>query len=498
VSGAGVLHHLPILQVLVPLLAAPVALLLRRGYPAWVLATGVSWLVLVMAMGLVRQVLINGTLSYELGGWAPPWGIEYRVDVLGAFMALIVSGIAAVIMPFSRRSLAAEIPADRSAMFYTLILLCLTGLLGIVMTGDAFNLFVFLEVSSLSSYALISMGRRREALTAAFQYLIMGTIGATAILIGVGLLYMMTGTLNMADLAERMPDIAHTRTVTAAFAFIVVGVALKTALFPLHLWLPNAYTYAPSVVSAFLAATATKVGVYMLLRFSFTIFGGLLAFEIMNLDRLLLVLALLAALYGSTAAVFQTDLKRMLAYSSVAQIGYTVAGVSFASLTGLTAGIVHLFNHALVKGGLFLVAGCVLLRIGNVTIERMAGLGRTMPWTMAAFVVGGLGLVGVPATAGFISKWYLVQAALERGWWPVAVVVLFTSLLAAVYVWRVVEVAYFRTPAQTSDAGVGEAPLSMLVSVWVMLAIMVYFGINASLTTGLARQAASGLLGTAL
>ena len=486
--------HLPALQVVVPLIAAPLCVILRRGALAWALALAVSWLSLVIAIALLARVLEVGVLSYALGGWPAPWGIEYRVDTVNAFVLLLVSAISALVLPYARASIAAELPAEQHHLFYTTYLLCLTGLLGITITGDAFNLFVFLEISSLSSYVLISLGNDRRALTAAFQYLVMGTIGATFILIGIGLLYMMTGTLNMADLAQRLTAVSGTRPVLAAFAFITVGISLKLALFPLHLWLPNAYAYAPSAVTVFLAATATKVAVYMLLRFVFTVFGGAFAFGATPLGAILLPLALIAIFTTSTVAIFQDDIKRMLAYSSLAQLGYMILGVSFASVTGLTATIVHLFNHALMKGALFMVMGSVYLRLRSVDIEDFRGLGRAMPLTMGAFVVGGLSLIGIPLTVGFISKWYLVLAALERGWWWAAALVLLGSLLGVVYVWRVVEVAYFQAPPQ-GRAAPAEAPLSMLIPTWTLIAANLYFGVDTERTLGVAGRAAAYLIG---
>jgi multicomponent Na+:H+ antiporter subunit D len=311
---------------------------------------------------------------------------------------------------------------------------------------------------------------------------------------------MVTGTLNMLDLAERLPPMTESRTVLAAFAFLTVGTGLKLALFPLHFWLPNAYAYAPSAVTAFLAATATKVSVYVLLRFLFTIFGAANSFELTALESLLIPLGAIAVLVCSTVAIFQTDVKRMLAYSSVAQVGYMVIGIGFASTAGLSAAIVHLFNHAMIKGGLFLALGCVVLRLGSARLESLAGLGRRMPLTMFAFVLGGLSLIGVPLTAGFISKWVLVQAAIERGNWLVAVVILAGSLLAVIYIWRVVEAAYFRPePEPGADpapgAEIAEAPLSMLIPVWVLIGASIYFGIDTSLTLGVAERAAEFLLG---
>ncbi len=486
--------HLPILQVVVPLIAAPLGLLFRRTPNlAWLLTLVISWLTLAISVALLAQVLTGGPISYELGSWAPPWGIEYRIDILSAFVLLIVSGVGALVILYARQSVEAEIPGDRIYLFYTMYLLALAGLLGIVTTGDAFNLFVFLEISSLSSYVLIALGAERRALTAAFRYLVLGTIGATFYVIGVGLMYQMTGTLNIADLAARLPDVVQTRTMLVAIGFLTVGIGLKLGLFPVHVWLPNAYTYAPSVVTAFLAATATKVAVYVLLRMYYTVFQGHL-FAPLPVDEILFVLGILAMLAMSAVAIFQTNAKRLLAYSSVAQIGYMILGISLVTVTGLTAGVLHLFNHALMKAALFLALGCVFLRIRSAKVDDMAGLGKAMPWTMAAFVLGGFSLIGVPLTVGFISKWYLILAALEKDWWWLAAIILISSLLAVIYIWRVVEVAYFRArPAEAPP--VTEAPLFMLVPMWALVLANIYFGIDTDLTVGTAARAAQFLMG---
>jgi multicomponent Na+:H+ antiporter subunit D len=373
-------------------------------------------------------------------------------------------------------------------------LLNLAGLLGIAITGDVFNLFVFLEISSLSSYVMISLSRDRRALVAAYRYLIMGTIGATFYIIGVGMMYQVTGTLNMVDLATLIPNLTDNRTVMVALAFLCVGLSLKLALFPLHLWLPNAYAYAPSAVSAFLASTGTKVAVYALARILFTVFGGSGLIDDFGLQELLVVLAVAAMIGGSAVAIYQSNVKRLLAYSSIAQIGYMILGLSMASVIGMTAGLVHLFNHALMKGGLFMVMGCVFFRLSSVQVEDMEGLAKRMPLTMAAFVAGGFGLIGMPLTAGFISKWHLIQAALEKGWWGAVAVILVSSLLAVIYIWRVVEAAYFKPPPKGA-AEISEAPLSMLVPMWVMIGMSYYFGIDATLTLDITTGAAETLLG---
>jgi multicomponent Na+:H+ antiporter subunit D len=322
----------------------------------------------------------------------------------------------------------------------------------------------------------------------------MGTLGATFYITGVGLLYMQTGSLNIADLGKLIPDVADSRTVQAALAFMTVGLCVKLALFPLHMWLPNAYAFAPSVVTVFLAATATKVAVYALVRVIFTIFGGVDILEAVQISDVLIAMAIVAMFGGSAVAIYQTNIKRMLAYSSLAQIGYMILGLSMNSVLGVSAGLVHLFNHAMMKGGLFMVMGCVVYRIGSAKLGDMAGLGKQMPVTMGAFVLGGLSLIGVPLTVGFVSKWALLQAALEKGWWPIAVLIVISSLMAVVYIWRVVEVVYFQA-APAGRVAVKEAPLMMMIPMLTLIGAAYYFGIDGTTTMDIAGRAAESLIG---
>jgi multicomponent Na+:H+ antiporter subunit D len=479
-----------------PLLTATLCVIVRRPLLAWAVAAFNAWAAVVNASVLLYQVVTAGTISYAEGGWPVPWGIELRIDLLNALVLLVVTSICAVVLLAAPRALAAEVPEDKHYLFYAAYMLCMTGLAGMTVTGDAFNVFVFLEISSLSSYALISQGRTPRALTSAMQYLVMGTIGGTFILLGIGMMYMTTGTLNIVDMADRLAVVGPNRTVLVALACIGVGAGIKLALFPLHIWLPNAYTYAPALVTAFLAATATKVAYYVLVRFVYSIFQLNLAFEVTRLDAVLMPLAIAAMFAGSLVAIYQDDVKRMLAYSSVAQIGYMVLGLSLHNEAGLTGGLVHVFNHAVMKCGLFLALAAVLLRVGSTRLEAFAGLGRRMPLTFAAFVVGGLSLIGVPLTVGFVSKWYLVLGALDAGLWPVAFLILASSLLAVVYVWRVVEVGYFGEPTEGA-AEVAEAPFSVLLAMWILIGATVVFGVFTSLSAGIASAAARMLLGGA-
>lgn len=487
-------QHISVLVVMVPLMAAPLCVIFRNGTASWAWATVIAAANFALAVVLIQQVMANGTIVYALGQWEGPWGIVYRIDEVGALVVVIVAAIAAIVMPYAKQSIEREIPKERHYLAYCMMLLCMSGLIGMAITGDAFNLFVFLEVSSLATYVLISLGNDRRALTAALRYLILGTLGATFYVIGLGMLYMMTGSLNMTDLASLLPAVQDTGTVHVALAFIVVGFGLKLALFPLHVWLPNAYTYAPSAVTAFLAATATKVAVYALIRLIFTVFGDIDPLETYGIRTAVMVLALAGMFAGSLIAVYQSNVKRLLAYSSVAQVGYMILGISIGNAPALAGGIIHMFNHALMKGALFMALGCVFYVIGSVKLEDMAGLGKRMPLTAAAIVAGGFSLIGVPLTVGFVSKFYLVQGALAAGMWPIALMIMLSSLLAVIYVWRVVEIMYFRSPAIGSEKQT-EAPLSLLVPTYVLLGAAFWFGIDATYTGDVAMSAAQTLLG---
>jgi multicomponent Na+:H+ antiporter subunit D len=485
--------NLAALQVVVPLLAAPLCVLFRGARAAWAVFLAAALFSLGASAALLRRVGESGPQHYAMGGWAPPFGIEYVIDAANAYVLLLVSLIAVVTAIYGRRSIEAEVEPRRVYLYYACLCLCFTGLLGIVATGDAFNLFVFLEISSLSSYALIALGRRRQALLAAFQYLVLGTIGATFLLIGIGLAYALTGTLNIADLAQRLPELYGNRTLVAAVAFVGVGLSIKMALFPLHAWLPGAYGEAPSAASAFLAGTATKVAIYAFLRLAFSAFGVALVYEQLPGGAAGLVLGTAAMLVGSAVACLQPDLKRLLAWSSVAQIGYIVVGFSLATREGVAASFLHLANHAIIKCALFCAAGAVLLRLGDTRLEALAGLGRRMPLTFAAIVIGGLGLIGVPFTAGFVSKWALVQALVAQGAWALVAAVLFSSLLALVYVGRIVEVGWFREPPAGAPAGV---PVSMTAATWALVLLSLYLGVDSSAIGGWADAAARALLGS--
>jgi multicomponent Na+:H+ antiporter subunit D len=434
--------HLPALLVVVPLglgLSLPLLALRWPRLQEPVTVAG-AWLTALLALGGVGLVLAAGPQRYHVGGWAPPWGIELVLDPLSAFVAAVVAGVAACALLYGA-GLGDPRLQGRAGSAGALSLLLLSALMGIVVTGDLFNLFVFLEVASLATYGLIAAGDGR-ALLAALRYVILGSLGASLYLLGVGYLYLLTGTLNMADLAARLPAAEGARLLPVGVALMVVGLGIKMGLFPLHGWLPDAYTYAPPAVAALLAPVATKVAAYALARVLYSVVGA-----DWILDRSLLGPALawagaVSVVAGGLLAIRQTDLRRLLAYSSVSQIGYIVLGLGVGTPGALAGAYLHILHHALMKASLFFVAGAVAPAAqGPVAVADLCQLSRRMPLVTVALVVAAVSMVGIPPAGGFFSKWYLLVGTLEGGRWGLAAVVLLGGLLAVIYMFRILEAA---------------------------------------------------------
>ena len=481
-------HHsaVPVLIVAAPLVTSFVLPVL--GWWKRSAAFPVALTALVFAFGAsivtARDVLTTGPAQYFMGGWEPPWGIEYRVDHLGALMLLLVSSITLLVGIYSKRSVSRELP-DKEVPFYTIYLLLVSGLMGMVVTADMFNLYVFLEITSLASYALISVGGGSVAVSA-FRYVILGTVGAAFYLLSVGYLYSVTGSLNMADLSRILPDLYQSNAVLVGFTFFVIGMSVKMALFPMHAWLPGAYSDAPSAVSALIAATTTKVAAYVLIRVMFFVFEPRFSVELIPVTTLLSWMGAVAMILGSVMAIAQSDLKRMLAYSSVAQIGYIVLGVGLANAMGLTGGLLHLLHHAVMKGCLFLVAGAIIYRTGLREISEFRHLSIKMPWTAATFTIAAFSMIGIPPTSGFFSKLYLILGAIEAGQWVFVAVILLSSVLALGYFVNVIRYMYFPKERAHETRGEvpvpeeptrNEAPLTMLVPMLVLAAGTVLLGL---------------------
>ena len=387
-----------------------------------------------------------------------------------------------------------EIEKKSISKVYSLWLLAIAGLLGLVTTGDAFNLFVFLEISSLASVALVAMGAQKDkqALVAAYNYLIIGAVGATLYVIGVGLLYGITGTLNMEDLTNRISDLNNNKALIAGFGFMIIGIMVKAAVFPLHIWLPRAYAYAPSAVSVLLAATATKASLYILARILFSVFEN--SEDLINntLLYVILPLSIIAMFAGTIMAIYEKDIKRLLAHSSVAQIGYITLAFAIGTKASIAAGFIHMFNHAIIKGGLFIAITSLGFFIQKrVTINNLSGLGRAMPITFFCFVLCSLSLAGLPLTAGFISKLYLIKATISSDAIWIAILILISSALSVVYLWKMIEVMWMR---EGRKIVIKENP-TIYISLIIITFFNVYFGLDASLVVNGSFEAAEKLIG---
>jgi multicomponent Na+:H+ antiporter subunit D len=458
---------MPAIAVVMPLVASFFVFLIGRTLTRWAFPLALSALAasLICSIKILLTVLDHGTIHYWLGGWQPPYGIEYRVDHLNALMLVLISFLSFVAAIYAYSSVKKELP-DKIALFWAIYLLLITGLLGIIITADLFNLFVLLEVASLSGYALVAIGKGKAAV-ASFRYLVIGTIGASFYLLGVGYLYLKTGSLNMADLRNILPDIYETRIVQTAFVFIFIGFGIKIALFPLHAWQPDAYTLAPSAVSVIISTAAAKTFVYALIRVIFSVFTIEFINTISVIFDVICWLAAIAMIAGSILAIAQQNFKRMLAYSSVANVGYIVLAIGLAPETtlGLTPAVVHILNHALIKGCMFMVACAFIHQLDLWDIRSFTGLGRTMPYSSFMLIVAALAMVGMPPGAGFISKWYLIAGALDAGRYFFVVFIFFSTLLMIVYFWRVIETMYIRVAEPSGTAAPArrfEAPPAML------------------------------------
>ncbi|WP_348304169.1 proton-conducting transporter membrane subunit [Methanothrix sp.] len=478
-------EHFPVLIVGLALFCGFTMLL--AGYTSrklpFFMSLAMNSVFLIMSLFILDHVLTVGPIRYWLGGWRPPWGIEYVVDAMNAYLLIIVISIVILVLIYSRGNVRHEIEERKHVTFYTLVQLMAAGMYGITVTGDLFNMFIWLEIASLTAYALIAAAGGR-ALRAAYNYVIMGSIGAVLYIFGVGWIYSVTGTLNFADMRLLLPLVYDNRAVQMGFAMIVVGVMIKAYIFPLHLWQPDVYTYAPSTISSMMASVHVKVMFYILLRMFYSVFTLEFVRHYIGLDLLICWVAAIAILAGSIWAIKQRNLKRMLAYSSVSQMGYILLGLGLSPLSpwGLVGVVVHILNHAIGKGCLFMCAGAISQQEGLRDIRDFEALGKKMPHVCAAFTIAALSMIGIPLTAGFASKLFLIVASLDAAQYPFVAVLLLSSLLNLVYFWRVIDQMYFVKHKVTENAvEVREKskslPLSMVAPILILASLCIIMGI---------------------
>jgi len=474
-------------------LLIPLAALKLKKLAYW-LALAATALASAAALSNIFRVLDGRAIHYHFGGWPPPIGIEYVLDPLSAFVTSVINVIALIVLIHARRTVEADLPEGKRVPYYALVMLMMSGFNGIVMTGDFFNLYVFLEICSLALYGLVAVGDRKSPV-AAFRYLVLGMIGGCFYLLGVGFMYMNSGSLNMADLKAILAVLGPRPGIIVALAFMLLGFGIKMALFPLHGWLPDAYTYAPTATSALMAPIGTKIGAYGLIRVLFFVFVLQFITQTVPVATVIAWLSAAAILYGSIQAMAQDELKRMLAFSSIAQVGYIGLGIGLANPWGLVGAVLHILNHGLMKACLFLVAGNFRMKLGHSRISRLdQEARRKMPWTTAAFTLAALSMIGLPPTVGFFSKWYLAWGAVRNKGWVFLAIILLSSLLNAVYFFRVVERFYLRPKQKGEEAGRtaaatsgrSEVTVSMLAPTLILAASLLVVGLlNAVLVQGI-------------
>jgi multicomponent Na+:H+ antiporter subunit D len=480
------IEQAPILIVVTPLLAALFITIigLYRPLYSWALTIVTFLITSIFSFITLKKVIETGTIRYMLGNWPAPFGIEYVIDHLNALIVFMIAVVGLIVAIYSKHDVKKEL-GDKIPHFYSLFTLLVTGLLGITLTGDAFNLYVLLEISALTSYALLALSKGR-AYIATYNYLIMGTIGACFYLLGVGYLLINTGSLNMTDIFVILSNNPTSYAVLVAFLFIMIGMWIKMALFPLHSWLPNAYTYAPTSTSCLLAPLMTKVSVYVMLRMMTSVFNYNYIFNVLGWQTIIVSLAVIAIVAGSIFALRQDNLKKMLTYLIVAEIGYMVGGAWLGNANGFTGASYHIIADGFMTLCLFLAVGCIIYKIGDAQISSMKGIFTKMPITMIGFLVGAFSMIGVPPTCGFFSKWYLISGAYEAQAWPFMVALLISSLVNAILFFRIIEVGYFQAmpnedpEAHPKQQKYNEAPISMLIPLLTTAAILIGIGLYTS------------------
>ena len=469
-------HHLPALLFLLPLFAAiamPVVCLKHREWSRPISLVVLSAMVVVSVLNL-NSVNHYGEVRYAFSGWAPPLGIEWVADGLASVVLVALSLLGLLSLIFAGPTAPKDL-GGRVVHFYVLILLLVAALTGIAFAGDLFNLFVFLEVAAIASYGLIGVAGG-QALFAAFRYLLLGTLGASLYLLGVSYFYAASGTLNMADMAEQLPHLLTSKAVVGGLLFMFIGLGIKMALVPFHVWLPDAYTYAPESISPILAALVTKVALLGWIRIIYWVLGAKVIIYDIPVLLLVGVLGTLAAIIGAFLALMTRNIKMMFAYGGISHIGIILIGVTQGNKTGFAGGVFYLLNDAVMQAALFFFAGVAVCRYGVRTVEELGRIGKHIPWFTGVLIVIAMGMIGLPPTGGFFGKWYIILGALEANNYIAVAAILLSTLLTLAYFVKLFE-GMFRQTSIRSDVTTGDMPLSFTLSLGVTSAAIVILGL---------------------
>lgn len=439
--------HFPV-YILLLLLISAVIIPIRKGsndnrFKLQIVSVlGLIW---ILSLSVLINVLKDQPFTYTFGQWDSAIGIQFVVDEFSALMTFIVLSISSLVIIYSLDDIECEILPEQVFSYYTLIFLLLFSMIGMIFTNDLFNLYVFMEILSLTSCGIISIKRKKENLMASFKYLMLGSIGSISVLLGIALLYMVTGHLNMTEAYVAISNVWHSypKNILISLGFILTGFGIKAAIFPMHIWLPDAHSNAPTPSSSLLSGLVVKVYVFAIAKILFRVIGKDIIREIGILE-FITYFAVLSMIMGSVFAIGQTDIKRLLAYSSVAQIGYIFLGLGLATELGFSAALFHVITHALMKTALFLSAGAIIYQTGKRDIRCLEGIGYEMPITMGVFSIAVLGMVGIPGINGFISKWYLGLAALDADKPIFLIMILLSSFLNAIYYLPIITTAFLK------------------------------------------------------
>ncbi|MDD4938855.1 MAG: proton-conducting transporter membrane subunit [Candidatus Omnitrophica bacterium] len=458
--------------VIIPLGCAfliPIASKWRKG-SAQILANLAGGLLLLFSIKSIFW-LKTGIKLYYLGGWKPPFGIAMALDGMTVLMLIVVNLIGCLALVYSIDYIKRY---TSPALYYTLFSLLLAGLNGVVVSADLFNLFVFLEITSIASYALVAFGTEAEELEASFKYLVLGSVASILILLAIGMLLGSVSTLNMADISRSLAASSSSSKdiILYCTALFIMGFGLKTALVPFHAWLPDAHPAAPAPMSAMLSGVVIKtIGVYALCRVVFNILG----FTQM-ISSIFIWLGIISMLVGVLLAIGQWDFKRLLAYHSISQIGYVIFGIGLGTPLGIMGGLFHLFNHSLFKSLLFLNAGSVEYSTGTRQLEKLGGLSKQMPVTSATSLIASLSIAGIPPFCGFWSKLVIIIAAFQANNIAGGVVCVLVGIITLASFLKIQKYVFIRK-VEEAMAGVKEAPLYMLFSMAVLAVLCVAAGL---------------------
>lgn len=478
-----IIKNLPLVIILILFIGAFIIPLLKKN----ILAKGLNLIMLgsstILSFITFLYVDRYGSFIYRVGHWDAPWGIELNIGILEAIMSILFTFVAFLISWYSTYTIENEIKKSKIPFYYILFNLLVGALLGIVYTNDLFNAFVFIEISTIAACGIVVIKDKKENIKAALKYLILSSLGSGLVLMAIAFVYSISGNLNMTFINKELMDVymSYEKSILISIGLFTLGLGIKSAMFPLHVWLPDAHSNAPSSSSAMLSALVLKAYVILYIKILYRMFGTQIINEFKILLFMVLILGSLAMIIGSVSAILQKDIKRVIAYSSVAQMGYIFFGIGLGNMLGLVSSIFHIFNHAFIKSALFLSVGAMIEKSGEKKLSGLKGIGKEMPITLGIFTIGALSMVGIPILPGFISKFNFAIASIEGQRSIFVSIILISSLLNALYYFPIVINGYFgEENLEGKELKSKEKSIKHLMPILLLIAGALYVGITSN------------------